>query len=289
MKYLFVVLAVFSVIILGCNQAQVASSGNKENMQKEMSMSEKCKSFEEREKSGTTQWTAEEKELMEKCESMEKQSMEEESMMAEEGFEMKDGKMMMVNEKTKTMSAMDKDATLNDGTKVMTSGKVIKADGTSVMLKEGESIWIDGTVMKAGEMMKEGSMENGIEMMEKEYKGKVLAGTTSKYLEFKKADYEKALNEQKKILLYFYASWCGTCKAEQPRVFAAFNELNDPNLVGFRVNYKDSDTDADEQALAEEFQIPYQHTKVIIKNGKQVLKAPDSWDKQRYMDELAKV
>ena len=85
-NYLFVVLAIFSVIILGCNQAQVASSGNKENMQKEMSMSEKCKSLEEREKSGTTQWTAEEKELMEKCESMDKQSMEEESMMAEEGF-----------------------------------------------------------------------------------------------------------------------------------------------------------------------------------------------------------
>ena len=122
-----------------------------------------------------------------------------------------------------------------------------------------------------------------------EYKGKILAGTTSRYLEFNQEDYDKALKENKKILLYFYANWCPICKAEQPNTFAAFNELKYPNLVGFRVNFRDSDTDPDEDALAEEFGVSYQHTKIILKDGQKVGKWPDSWDKQRYLGELAKV
>ena len=133
--------------------------------------------------------------------------------------------------------------------------------------------------------------ENGVgDACEDNYSSKVLAGTDStKYLDFNKADYDKALKEKKKILLYFYASWCPICKREQPDTFAAFNEINDADLIGFRVNYRDSDTDADEENLAKEFGVGYQHTKVILKDGKRVGKFPDSWDKQRYLDELAKI
>ncbi|MBI2101028.1 hypothetical protein HYT53_00265 [Candidatus Woesearchaeota archaeon] len=140
-------------------------------------------------------------------------------------------------------------------------------------------------------MGKEGKVTEKEEaMMDKSgYTGKVLAGTTSKYLDFNKADYDKALKEKKKILLYFYASWCPTCRAEQPETFAAFNELNDPDLIGFRVNYRDGDDDADEKALAQQFGVSYQHTKVILKDGQRILKAPDSWDKQRYLEELIKI
>lgn len=228
-------------------------------------------------------------------EGMEKQTMEQESMeMAEEGFEMMGGKMMMVDAKTKTQSVMDKDAVLHDGTKVMMNGKVMKKDGSMFTLKEGESMWMDGSFMKAGEMMgdmmeDEHSMGKGSGMMDSEFTGKVLAGTTSPYLEFNHADYEQALQDKEVIVLYFYANWCPLCKQEQSEVFGAFDQLDDSSVIGFRVNYKDDDTDADEEALAKEFGIAYQHTKVILKNGEKVLKAPDSWDKQRYLTELAKV
>lgn len=140
-------------------------------------------------------------------------------------------------------------------------------------------------------MEKADIMEKDEAMMEKpSYMGKVLAGTEStKYLDFNKADYGKALKENKKILLYFYSSWCPVCKKEQVDTFAAFNELSDQDLIGFRVNYRDSDTDADEEALAQQFGVGYQHTKIILKDGQRVGKWPDSWDKQRYLEELSKV
>lgn len=132
--------------------------------------------------------------------------------------------------------------------------------------------------------------ETSKSMMQKESStGKLLAGTTTEYREFTKAEYDKAQQEGKTILLYFYANWCPLCKTEQKDTFAAFNEISNPDIVGFRVNYKDSDTDADEEALAKEFGISYQHTKVILKDGERVLKAPDSWDKARYLEELQKV
>ncbi len=120
------------------------------------------------------------------------------------------------------------------------------------------------------------------------YNGELLAGNESPYLAFNQEDYNKARADNKIIFLDFYANWCPICKKEQPETFAAFNDLSSNNIIGFRVNYKDSETDENEVALAKEFGISYQHTKVIIKDGKQVLKAPDSWNKERVLEELNK-
>ena len=162
-----------------------------------------------------------------------------------------------------------------------------KSTETDVMEKKDAMMEKDSSMMK-----KEGeAMSKEDAMMEKsDYTGKILAGTeATKYLDFNRADYDKALKEKKKILLYFYANWCPICKKEQVDTFAAFNELNYPDLIGFRVNYRDSDTDVDEEALAKEFGVGYQHTKVILKDGQRVGKFPDSWDKQRYLEELSKI
>jgi thiol-disulfide isomerase/thioredoxin len=119
------------------------------------------------------------------------------------------------------------------------------------------------------------------------YMGAVLTGSVSPVLDFSQKDYDTALAAKKNIVLYFYASWCPLCKEEIPKLYAAFDSLKDPNLIAFRVNFKDSDTDANEEVLAKQFGVPYQHTKVFLKNGVRILKSPESWDTARYLKEIA--
>jgi thiol-disulfide isomerase/thioredoxin len=170
--------------------------------------------------------------------------------------------------------------------KMMEVGEELMHDG-EVMMKEGETSMKDGeAMMKEGEAMMEGAPGK--------YQGEIFAGGDGGpvLLDFKKADYDKAISEGKLITLFFYASWCPTCKIEFPKMVEAFNEVvasSDgaiQNVVGFRVNYNDPQTDNDEKALAREFGVAYQHTKVFVKAGERILKAPDSWGKDRYITEI---
>lgn len=119
------------------------------------------------------------------------------------------------------------------------------------------------------------------------YTGTVLAGTQSQLLDFTQADYDKAVASGNLVVLYFYASWCPICRAEFPVMQAAFNQLSQPNVVGFRVNFNDPQTDEAEKALAREFGVAYQHTKVFVKNGQRILKSPETWDQARYLTEIS--
>lgn len=120
-------------------------------------------------------------------------------------------------------------------------------------------------------------------------KGEVLAGTVTPFVKFNQEDYDQALRENRIIMLYFSANWCPICKVELSRTRAAFDELQLPNLVGFRVSFNDNETDDFDENLARQFGIAYQHTKVILKDGQQVLKNGDTWGKDRYITELTDV
>ncbi|MBI5732574.1 thioredoxin family protein [Candidatus Jorgensenbacteria bacterium] len=120
--------------------------------------------------------------------------------------------------------------------------------------------------------------------------GTILAGKSSPLLEFNKSDYDKAITSDKLIVLYFYANWCPLCAVEtRTALYPAFDELNDVRVVGFRVNYNDNQTDDSERSLARQFGVAYQHTKVLFRNNSRLLKAPDSWNKDKYLTEINKV
>ncbi|MFC1647102.1 TlpA family protein disulfide reductase, partial [Patescibacteria group bacterium] len=108
------------------------------------------------------------------------------------------------------------------------------------------------------------------------------------YLDFKKSDYDKAVASDKIVFLDFYANWCPTCRAEAAKLTKGFDSLNSDNIVGFRVNYNDDDTDEDEKNLASQFEVPYQHYKVVLINGEVVLTDGDIWDEDKLVEELTK-
>ncbi len=120
------------------------------------------------------------------------------------------------------------------------------------------------------------------------YHGEVIAGTAGKFLDFNKTDYDEALASNKIVVLYFYANWCPECRVELPKLESAFNGLTTDKVIGFRVNFNDNQTDNFEKTLAAQLGVAYQHTKVFMKNGKQILYSPESWDKSRYLSEINK-
>lgn len=159
--------------------------------------------------------------------------------------------------------------------KTLEDGTVVKTDGTMVNP--------DGTMVKP-----EGAMKKDDGAMMAKYTGTVLAGKSAPLLDFVKADYDAAVKTDKLVVLYFYANWCPICKAEFPVMQGAFNKLTTDKVIGFRVNYNDSDTDDNEKNLAREFGVAYQHTKVFVKNGERILKSPEGWDDKRYDTEINK-
>ncbi len=89
---------------------------------------------------------------------------------------------------------------------------------------------------------------------------------TNYYL-FSAENYEKILEAAQPHYLFFYANWCPTCQTQEETHVELFNELGARNdVIGLRVNVIDSDTDAREEALAEEYGIRFQH-QMLVFNG----------------------
>jgi thiol-disulfide isomerase/thioredoxin len=156
------------------------------------------------------------------------------------------------------------------------------------MMEEGDAMMEEGdAMMEEGDssMTEKDSMlmEQGVSF---QGSGQILAGSTTPLVDFSSEDYQKALAEGRTIFLYFYANWCPICTAELPHMYAGFNAVDLPQVVGFRVNYNDNETDESEEALARQFGIAYQHTKVIVIDGQQFLKDGSTWETDRYIEVL---
>lgn len=118
---------------------------------------------------------------------------------------------------------------------------------------------------------------------------KLLAGTKSFYYRFDKAHFENSLQQNKIIFLDFHADWCPICRSEKPEILAAFNELENDDVVGYQVHYNDGQTTEDDKEMAKKYGITYQHTKVVIgKDGNVALKSLEVFSKEKVINEINK-
>ncbi len=91
--------------------------------------------------------------------------------------------------------------------------------------------------------------------------GAMMKKGESRYLAYSRSVFDTA--KDKKRVLYFYANWCPICRPIDKEFSTNMDKIPD-GVVVIRVNYNDSDTDADEKDLANKYGITYQHTFVQI-------------------------
>lgn len=118
------------------------------------------------------------------------------------------------------------------------------------------------------------------------YNGVALSGETSFYLQFNMADYDKAIRDDKLIFLNFYSNECTYCQDDNEAALDAFESMDYEDVIGFRVLYNDPALTLDDKDIALKYGVETLNTKIIVKGGKRVFKATDSWSKQTFIDEI---
>ena len=91
--------------------------------------------------------------------------------------------------------------------------------------------------------------------------------------------FQEIINGEKPVLIDFFATWCGPCKAMSPIVEAVGKEMQGQA----RVLKIDVDKN---QALAQQFQIQAVPTFMIFKKGKMVWRKPGGADKMTIMQQI---
>ena len=118
------------------------------------------------------------------------------------------------------------------------------------------------------------------------YKGTILAGKEAPYIEFNTEDYDTATKEGKIILLYFYSLQSAPSIADQSTIYDAFNDMTNPNIIGFRVNIDDDNTSAAEVKLASDLGVDLPRVKVIMKDGKVLQTSNIKWNANDYLRQI---
>jgi thiol-disulfide isomerase/thioredoxin len=105
----------------------------------------------------------------------------------------------------------------------------------------------------------------------------------SRYVQYDKSAFDNASRNRR--ILFFYASWCPTCKPADVDLKANSKKMPD-DLTVIRVNYNDPETDQEEKDLAKKYGITYQHTFVQIDSkGNEITK----WNGGKTDELLAKI
>ena len=81
---------------------------------------------------------------------------------------------------------------------------------------------------------------------------------------FQQAEFDALQKAGKPIVVMIHASWCPTCKAQEPILDALLKEPRFQKIAGLRVDFDD------QKNIVKEFHATYQSTLIVFKGGKEV-------------------
>ena len=172
---------------------------------------------------------------------------------------------------------MNKNMMLVVGTVVLTlvGGGLFFANQQSKSSEEAKMPQEKAAMMQKEDTGNETPEQEGMEqknaMMERADDSKMMdKSASSRFLPYSKAALDGAASNRR--VLYFYATWCPSCKQANEDFTANPNKIPEDVAV-LRVNYNDPDTDQEEKDLAKKYGVTYQHTFVQIDGqGKELTK-----------------
>ena len=176
-----------------------------------------------------------------------------------------------------TMVKPDGTMVAPDGTMVAPDGTMTKPDGT-IVKPDGTMVLPNGTMIPPESGNTQGTDQDGQQEALEAFDSTGLEMVAKNYYRYDAAAFEQAKAKGYVVFLDFHANWCPICNAEKPHIIEAFNELSAKDVIGFEVHYNDGETKDFDTALAQQYQVPYQHTKILLsKNGAVVKKNLQSY------------
>lgn len=114
--------------------------------------------------------------------------------------------------------------------------------------------------------------------------------TPSKYISYTKDEYDKALSENRVIILFFTSNWCTACINQDSINKTVFNDLNKEGVVGLNVHILDSETTTETDALSKKFDVTKENTFIFLdKKGAVNLKYTGELTKEELEADIMKV
>lgn len=104
--------------------------------------------------------------------------------------------------------------------------------------------------------------------------------------DFNIGDYKKALQSDKLIVLLFCTKGSKQSEKEFDHLKAAFKKIERGRIVGFKVNFKDKNSDRAENKLAKAFKVKKAGTKIFIKNGGKLKQTAKYWNTKDYIKNI---
>jgi len=90
------------------------------------------------------------------------------------------------------------------------------------------------------------------------------AGSLTAMSPFAEEDFNEAIKNEKLVLLDFYASWCGTCKAQEGPLKSILSEEEFADVVALRVDYDNAGD------LKSKYNVQRQSTLIILRGDEEV-------------------